>query len=78
MLTFNTGDTEKSFTLVAFDDTEEDDGEMVELGFGTLPDGFVAGSPATARVTLMNDDRVRRSMRTVEPDDLEDFDESLW
>ena len=59
VLTFNTGDTWKSFTLVAFDDTVKDDGEMVELGFGTLPDGFVAGSPATARVTLMNDDRVQ-------------------
>ena len=29
VLTFDTGDTSKSFTLVAFDDTVEDDGEMV-------------------------------------------------
>ena len=68
VLTFNTGDTWKSFTLVAFDDTVKDDGEMVELGFGALPDGFVAGSPATARVTLMNDDRVQ-----TEPDGEPDF-----
>ena len=72
VLTFDTGDTSKSFTLVAFDDTVEDDGEMVELGFGTLPDGFVAGSPATAKVTLMNDDNVQVVV-TTEPDRLEDF-----
>ena len=58
-LTFDVGDTSESFTLVAYDDTVEHDGEMVELGFGTLPDGFVAGSPATARVTLMNDDQMQ-------------------
>ena len=56
VLTFNTGDTSQSFTLVAYDDTVEDNGEMVELGFGSLPEGFTTGSPATARVTLMNDD----------------------
>ena len=72
VLTFNTGDTEKSFTLVAYDDSVEDDGEMVELGFGTLPDGFVAGSPATAKVTLMNDDVVQVDP-TVEPDGSADF-----
>ena len=74
VLTFNTGDTEESFTLVAYDDTVDDDGEMVELGFGTLPDGFVAGSPATARVTLMNDDRVQADP-TLEPDGGPDFPE---
>ena len=55
-LTFGTGDTSKHFDLVAFDDTVEDDGEMVELGFGPLPAGVLAGTPSTARVTLMNDD----------------------
>ena len=55
-LTFDVGDTSASFTVTAFDDTEEDDGEMVELGFGALPSGFVAGTPAIARVTLTNDD----------------------
>ena len=56
-LTFNAGDTAKTFILVAVDDEVEDDGEMVELGFGVLPDGFAAGSPPTALVALMNDDR---------------------
>ena len=55
-LTFDVGDTSASFTVTAFDDTEEDNGEMVELGFGALPSGFVAGTPAIARVTLINDD----------------------
>ena len=56
-LTFDPGDTSKSFTVTAIDDTVEDDGEMVELGFGALPEGFVDGAHATARVTLMNDDQ---------------------
>ena len=43
-LTFDPGDTSKSFTVTAIDDTVEDDGEMVELGFGALPEGFVAGA----------------------------------
>ena len=53
-LTFTTGDTEKTFTVVAVDDTVEDDGEMVTLGFGTLSDRLIAVSPATTVVTLMN------------------------
>ena len=56
-LTFAAGDTSQSFTVTAVDDEVEDDGEMVELGFGALPEGIVAGANATARVTLMNDDR---------------------
>ena len=55
-LTFNAGDTSMAFTFVAVDDDVEDDGEMVELGFGALPSGLALGSPATTRVTLMNDD----------------------
>ena len=55
-LTFGAFETRKTFTLVAEDDTVEDDGEMVRLGFGTLPEGFFAGFPATADVTLIDDD----------------------
>ena len=50
---FNTGDSSKSFTVIAVDDTVEDD-EMVELGFGTLPGGLIAEDPATATLTIMN------------------------
>ena len=68
-LTFDPGDTSKSFTVTAVDDTVEDDGEMVELGFGALPEGFVDGANATARVTLMNDDQ------TVTCDDADQYTE---
>ena len=53
-LYFAAGETEKTFTVIAVDDTVEDDGEMVTLGFGTLSDRLIAVSPATAVVTLMN------------------------
>ena len=53
-LTFLSGDTRKSFTLMAYDDRIEDDGESVELGFGTLPAGVVRGTPSVATVELMN------------------------
>ena len=35
-LTFGSGETSKSFTVTAVDDSVEDDGEMVELSFGAL------------------------------------------
>ena len=53
-LSFGIGDTQKSFTVMAFDDDVEDDGEVVQLGFRTLPAGVVAGTPSTATVELMN------------------------
>ena len=55
-LTFNAGDTSKTFTVIATDDDVEDDNEMVNLAFGTLPNGFETGNPGTATITLMNDD----------------------
>ena len=51
---FNTGDSLKSFTVIAVDDTVEDDDEMVKLGFGALPGGLIAEDPATATLTIMN------------------------
>ena len=57
-VTFDKGDNSKSFTVTAVDDNVEDNGEMVELGFGTLPAGFAPGSPSTARITLMNDNGI--------------------
>ncbi len=53
-LTFDAGNTEKSFTVMAYDDDVEDDGETVELTFGTLPAGVAAGTPGAATVELMN------------------------
>ena len=55
-LTFNSGDTEKSFTFTAVQDIVDDDGESVLLSFGTLPTGVSAGSPATATVNITDDD----------------------
>ena len=53
-LYFAAGETEKTFTVTAVDDTVEDDGETVTLGFGPLSDRLIAVSPATATITLMN------------------------
>ena len=55
-LTFNSDDTEKSFTFTAVHDIVDDDGESVLLSFGTLPTGVSAGSPATATVNITDDD----------------------
>ena len=55
-VTFDSGDTSKSFTFTA-DDTVDDDGESVRLSFGaTLPTGVTAGTPATSAVTITDDD----------------------
>ncbi len=56
-VTFDSGDTSKSFTFTAAHDTVDDDGESVQLSFGaTLPDGVSAGTPATSAVTITDDD----------------------
>ena len=54
-VTFAAGETEKSFTVTATDDTVDDDGESLQLGFDALPSGVLLGSPATARVALVED-----------------------
>ena len=55
-VTFTTEQTQRTFTVTATDDSVDDEGESLLLGFGPLPDGFAPGSPATARVTLMDND----------------------
>ena len=56
-VTFDSGDTSKSFTFTAAHDTVDDDGESVQLSFGaTLPDGVSAGTPATSAVSITDDD----------------------
>ena len=54
-VTFAAGETEQSFTVRATDDSADDDGESVQLGFGRLPAGVALGSPATATVALVED-----------------------
>ena len=55
-LTFNSGDTEKSFTFTAVQDSVDDDGESVLLRFGTLPTGVSAGTNNEATVNISDDD----------------------
>ena len=44
-MTFDTGQTERTFTFSATQDPDDDDGESVLLGFGTLlPDRVSAGT----------------------------------
>ena len=56
-VTFQSGDTEKSFTFTATQDTVDDDGESVKLGFGTLPAKVTAGTTDEATVSITDDDK---------------------
>ena len=54
---FVPGDTEQTFTFTADEDTIDDDGESVKLGFGnTLPTGVSAGTTDEAVVSITDDD----------------------
>ena len=55
-VTFQAGQTRRTFPVTATDDSVDDDGESVRIGFGTFPEGFVAGARATATVALADDD----------------------
>ena len=55
-MTFDTGETSKSFTFTATQDTDNDDGERVRLSFGTLPDQVIAGTTSVATVSITDDD----------------------
>ena len=56
-VTFDAGETSQSFTFSATQDTDNDDGESVRLGFGSLPDaGVSAGTPAATTVNITDDD----------------------
>ena len=55
-LTFNSGETEKSITFAATEDSVNDDGESVRLGFGTLPTGVSRGTHRGATVNITDND----------------------
>ncbi len=55
-LTFQSGDTEKSFTFRAEPDSLDEADETLTVWFGTLPDGYAAGTNGTAQVTIMDAD----------------------
>ena len=53
---FSSGETSRTVTFMAVDDTEDDDDETVELGFGTLPPNVSEGSPSTTVVAIVDND----------------------
>ena len=55
-VTFENGETEKEITFSATQDTVDDDGENVKLGFGDLPDGVGAGTTPETTVSITDDD----------------------
>ena len=55
-VTFDAGDTSATFTVTAADDTDNDDGESITIGFGTLPDRVIAASPDSTTVSLVDND----------------------
>ena len=61
-VTFNSGDTEKTFSFSATDDTVDDDDESVKLGFGTLPSRVSEGSTDETTVNITDDDDPRVSV----------------
>ena len=56
-VTFNAGETSKTFSFTATQDTADDDDESVKLGFGTMPDVWVsAGTRDETTVNITDDD----------------------
>ena len=54
-VTFASGETTKTFTVMATEDTADEPNETVNLGFGTLPTGVSEGSAPDAVVTITDD-----------------------
>ena len=55
-VTFNTGETSKTFTFRAAQDDVDDDDESVKLIFGTLPDRVSEGTQDETTVSIRDDD----------------------
>ena len=53
---FNDGETEKTFTITALHDTEDDDGESVKLAFGDLPTRVSEGATTETTISINDDD----------------------
>ena len=67
-VTFDAGQTIAEFTVAAVDDSGNDDGEKITLGFGyenaiTLPAGVTRGSQTTTQVSLVDNDDPPRGVR---------------
>ena len=55
-VTFDADDTSATVTVTAEDDTHDDDGESITIGFGALPPGVSAASPDSTTVSLADND----------------------
>ena len=55
-VTFQSGDTEVTFTFTATDDPVDDDGEWVKVTFGALPAGVSEGTTTEATVSITDND----------------------
>ena len=55
-VSFAAGATTATFDVTAVDDSVDDDGESITLGFGELPARIAAGAQATAAVILADND----------------------
>ena len=53
---FNRGDKDESFTFRATQDSVDDDGESVKLGFESLPTGVIVGTPRETTISIIDDD----------------------
>ncbi len=56
VITVNSGSTSGTLTFTAVDDNIDEANETLSLGFGTLPEGYSAGDPATAAITITDND----------------------
>ena len=56
IVTFNSGDTEKTVTFTALDDTLDDDSETVELSLVYTASGVATGTNSTATVSIIDND----------------------
>ena len=66
-VSFDSGDTQATFTVAATDDTEDDDGEGVTLTIGTLPARVSAGSTAETTVSITDNDAAEVQVQSPRP-----------
>ena len=66
-VTFGATERRKTFTFTATQDTVDDDGESVQLGFGTLPTDVSAGTPSTSTVSITDNDTRGGTVNKLEP-----------
>ena len=55
-VTFNAGEVSRTITFTATQDTENDDGESVKLGFGAMPDAWVTEGDTKETTVFIDDD----------------------